>query len=393
MSLDSIKIKFKSRYYNGYFFSERAGYNFTNNKWRKSEQKKGRYVPRYGIMPDYKNPDKKWFYMELSIPKLLFGDNITDIHEYDFETLVQAIFDFCQEIGMPILKPEIRATEPTLFAISKNIDLSDICSCKEAIRVLKFFDYKTYSKHRKIEFNNERYGGSEIIFSTKQETFKIYDKLCEVQNNAKSEKELQNAELIKNNQLKKDGNIISELLRLELTLKTHRKIQHKLGPYLKNKRLSLKNLFQEKIWERALKDEVNISLNHPLQKIILLSLENENLIDEFLNKHYSHIQTKDTIKTLIMKLKRFGLAQTRAIFMNTYLSRQTWHNYMKRLVNLQKHINYKEISQITNAQIHSYILQHFDIHTSIQDELGLNIKNKLSKNIDSKHSNTYERKI
>ena len=47
---------------------------YTNITWRKDRIKRGFYTPKYWIEEDYLHK-KTYFVIELSIPKLLFGEN------------------------------------------------------------------------------------------------------------------------------------------------------------------------------------------------------------------------------------------------------------------------------------------------------------------------------
>ena len=394
--IDTIRLKFKYELKNSSYFQEKirqrelnlfyakgSRYIWTNNTWRKDRQKQGIYTPKYWIEQDFLNPAKTYFCLEASLPKLLYGENHSIIHEHQLDDIIKSLREFLQTIGIYIFSHQIKEAIPTLLAIGKNIQLEKICSCDLALKAIKPFDYKAHSKYRIVDFSDYKYGGKEMIFSKgkiSSETIKAYDKKREILNNAKTKEEKEMAKKFEDNN--------AEVLRIELTLKTLRKITAKFKPYIGRKNPTLETIFKQDIWDDLLKQEVNAVFNHQLQKILFLSLESQPFIEKFLDEHYSHIQTKDTIKGILASLQTYGLAETRSRYLQRYKSRQTWYNYLKRLDELQNHFDVKALNNLTNVKIHSYILSQFGISTSTQEELGLNFNNQLSKKIDIKQCNT-----
>jgi len=387
--MDTIRLKFIYSKPNNIFFQEkiRGKQIWTNNAWRKEQQEAGIYMPKYWIEEDFINPAKTYFYFEASVPKLLSEENITAIRDDQLDKVAIAISNFCKKVGVYVFPEQIKNTTPTFLAIGKNINLTNFCYTSNALKVLKPFDYKPHSAQRLVDFSDCKHGGKEVIFSISTETLKAYDKSQEIKNRAETSKELEIANLMNNGQYRIDNQLASQILRIELTLKTKRKVQQKFKPYLKNITPTFQNIFKEELWKQILKDEVEKTFNHPLQKMIFLSLESQPFIDSFLDKNYSHIQTKDTIKGLLSDLQEFGLAETRNNYLKKYRSRQTWYNYLKRLKELEKHFDWTALSKSDNAKIHSYILACFGISNKIQQELSLVFDTKVSKNIDIKQRN------
>ena len=400
--MDTIRLKFRHTLPNTDYFNEEirkqelnltyvAGSRFawTNNAWRKERQERGLYTPKYWIEEDYKKPEITHFCFEASLPKLLNSENITPLCDGQLEEVITAIINFLKEIGIYIFSTQIKNAVPTLIAIGKNINITKLCSCDLAIKSLKPFDYKSNAKHRVVDFSDYKDKGKELIFSIKKtETHKVYDKVKEILNQAHTNREREIAKLIRNNEYRIDGELVSEILRVELTFKTGRKIQQRLKLYLGNKPPTFENIFKQEIWDGLLREEMDKIFNHPLQKIIFLSLESQPFINSFLDEHYKHIQTKDTIKGILASLQEFGLAGTRKQYLDRYKSRQTWYNYLNRLKGLQKHLDGGALQKLSNVKIHSHILEQFGITTASQEELDLIFKNTLSKSIDNKLRNT-----
>lgn len=390
MDIDTIKLKFAYPRSDNKFFKDKLHQKnvWTNNTWRKELQARGVYAPKFWFETDYKNENKTYFCFEASIPKFINSSNLISIKDYQFNDVVNSIVDFCKPLGVYLFPNQIKDTIPNGVAIGTNINLTSICTVDNALKVLKPFDYKSHSKHRLIDFSDHKHGGKEIIFSFKTETFKAYNKSRELLNNAKTNKELEISSILKNGEYIMDGQLAIEVLRLELTLKNKTKVKSRFRKYLGELPATFENIFKEQIWESILKDEINNIFNHPLQKIIFISLEKQPVIDRFLNDNYKHIQTRAMMRDIIMKAHEKGLAEVRNELLNMYKSRQTWYNYLHRLNNLQKYFDWSTLSILDNVKIHSFIMDHFGITTRHQEELSLKFNPVVSKNIDNKPCNT-----
>ncbi len=398
--MDTIKLKFKYQKPNNNFFSEQihkkdlalehisgSRYVWTNNNWRNEQTDKGLYIPKYWIEQDFKNPDETYFLIELSAPKFLNGENISALKETDLTPLVKKISEFCKGLGVFIFEKQILNAVPTVLAVGININITHLCFCESAIEALAKFDYKPYAIQRIIFLLDLKNAGREIIFSTPNtETFKIYSKNREIMNNAKTVEEKQIAELLKADKYKKNQVYINEILRVELTLKTGRKVKERLKPYLGETAPTLENIFKPQIWEALIKEEISRIYNHPLKNFIFLSLEQEPFIEAFLDKNYGHIETKDTIMGIIAGFQKKGIAQTRKNYFEKYKSRQTWYNYLGRLKKLEGCLDLKALASLSNFKIHSFILNQFGIENSQQIELEFNTS--VSNKIDTKRRNT-----
>lgn len=384
LQMDTIRLKFKRPLPSNspYFIEKIKGKDaWTNNAWRKERQRSGLYVPKYWIEADFMDPNTTYLYFELSLPKMLFKNNLTELQEKNFEEVVSLIADFSRQIGIPVLSEEIRVAKPTILAIGKNISLTNICSCDLALKTLAMFDYKPYAEHRIVAFNDCKAKGKEIHFNIqKTETTKFYDKKKEIINNAETAEEKTLAVGFNR------PDCVVEILRVERTFKTKRKIAEKFGPYLRGKEPTFENLFNMEMCSSLLKDEVRKILDHPFANFLFLALEQRPLIEAILDKSFSHIQTRDTVMGLIMDLQELGLAGTRQKYLEGFRSRQTWYNYKKRLKIISKRIDWQQLSYLDSFRIYKYILKQFGIDNSYQ--LELDFQTGLSKKVGAQPRNT-----
>jgi len=401
--MDSLRLKIKYLLSdNNFFFKEKISkkelylehitghrYAWTNNNWRKQEQKRGLYVPKYWIEQDFINPDVFYFCIEFSVGKLLSGENITPVKENEFEQVISTLNQFLQKIEVYILASQIRNCIPTLVAVKQDINITDVCSASLALQTLNPFDYKPHSKHRRVRFSDYKNTGDEIIFTIKNtETFKFYDKTRELFNNAQTTEEKEIAQLIKTNNYRLEGCSASEILRAELTFKTKRKVQQRFKPFLNGKSPTFENIFKEDVWRELIKQEIQKVYDHPLKEIIFLAVQSQPTIDVFLDQNFKHIQLKNNVRGIITSLQEKGLAQTRKDYLESYRSRQTWYNYVKRLEKLAKQLDCSSLGNLTNIRIYSQILKKFGIETAYQTKLDLFPDNRLSKKRDIEPRNT-----
>jgi len=199
----------------------------TNVRWIKEMRKKGAYVPTYGVHENYNDPGKRYLVIEFSAPKLLFGENVTELKDCNFIKIVIKLQSFIKGLGLYVFEKQILNAKVEKIAIGKNMPLGTICSVDTVINILSRFDYKPHADHRMINFYDHKSGGKEIYFNIKEsETTKIYDKKRELLNNAKTTEEKKLAI-----ELNKDKYCI-EMLRVEITYKTSRKVKSKFSKHI-----------------------------------------------------------------------------------------------------------------------------------------------------------------
>lgn len=331
-------------------------------------------LPKFWIEQDFIDYRKTYFVIEASLPKLIFQENSKGLKNEDLEEVVKAIVNFCRQIGIYIFPIDILNALPTLVAIGKNISITNLCNCDTVLKTLAPFDYKPHAINRMVAFNDYKNNGKELYFNIRgTETTKFYDKKRDILNRAETIKEKELAKELGRN------DVVVEILRFERTFKTGKKVGEKFRPLLGGKPATFQNIFNTKIWDALLTEEINLILNHPLKNFIFLSLEEEPFIDAFLRKNFKQIQIRHLVKGFISDLQKNGLATTRKEFLDTFKSRQTWYNYQKRLEQLNKQINTSTLKNLDSHRIHSYILKQFGIDTTHQAKL---FDTLLSKKID-----------
>lgn len=381
--MDTIRLKFNINFnnLNNFFFSQKIQHKeiintpigkgssrfiFTNNNWRKEREKNGIYTPKYWIEEDFLNPSTKYLLVEFSAPKLCFGTSLIKLKNNHLPLLIEKIINFFQEIKITITSQQILCSFPIFISFAENIDITKICSCDQAINILSSFDDRFRSNCYIIKPKN---GGIELYYNTKSSTFKLYDKLREIKNNAVTREERKIIEAHSIKEYRKKEIWICEILRVELTLKSKDSIIKRLTPYIENT-ITLETLFQEEIWFNLLRNEIEKIFNSPMKNFVFLSRLNGPAIEAFLNKNSKHFSKKAIIKeTLSIMQRKDGLKGLREYYFDNYKSRQTFYNHISILKRLSKQIDFSDIQNLTSSNVHDYLLRKFDIKEQVQNKL------------------------
>ena len=337
---------------------------YTSNAWRKEQQKNGIYVPKYWLEADFVDPSITYFVIELSVPKLLFGTSAREPRNEHRELAVQKIQEFCLTIGIRLFKQQIFGMIPSAVSFGKNIDITSLATCEQAITVLSRFNDRFRSD---IYTYRPAKGGSELYFNSKSSTFKVYDKLKEIENNAITPEEQGIVDASKSSGQKPIW--ICETLRTELTLKDTGSIKKRLKPYMKDPP-TFGNIFRDDIWADLVKNEVERVFNHPLADFVFLSTLQANVIQKLLDRHIKNPTTKLWVRDMIEKIQRFGGTKgVKRYYLEAFKSRQTYYNHLKASKKIIKNVSLPELENLTASKFHSFYLGQFGIENTIQDTL------------------------
>ena len=335
--------------------------------WRDERIKQGIYTPKIWFQDDFKNPKNKIFFIEVSVPKFIYGHNAIIPKDSDLETFVKKIQDLLSEIGArKIFSKEILDTTPSLVAFGCNMDFTKVCSCDQAIETLSAFDDRFRSECHTIKPKN---GGNELYYSTKASTLKVYSKLPEMKNNSitPQEKMFVESYLQKRHRSKKIW--VCELLRAELTLKGMGSVRKRLKPFC-GEEITLENMFKNEMWDELLRNEIERIFVHPLQDFIFLSKLQAPILEAVLDKNIKHIDKRLRLKDAIEKIQTSGgLKNFKGYTFEKYKSRQTYYNHLKILDSLVKNIDFSSFGKLTSKEIHKHFLEYFNLKSPPQSKL------------------------
>ena len=201
-------------------------------------------------------------------------------------------------------------------------------------------------------------GGVELYFNSKSSTFKVYDKLREIKNNAITKEEMA---IVKALQPSENGQWICENLRTELTLKDSTSIRKRLKPYMKSEP-TFSKIFKEYLWDELLRNETIKAFNHPLKEFVFLSSIQANAIQALLDINIKHLTTKLQVKDMIEKIQREGGTKgVRKYYEQAYKSRQTYYNHLKKLEKILANIDLNHQETLTSRRFHDFYLRSLGI--------------------------------
>jgi hypothetical protein len=228
--LDTIILQFEPNQYHitnyGNFGTSKEQVEKTSSgfcKWHNNptsrDKKLGVYKPRLTLI---KRGFRKVLKIEFSAPKLLFGNNIDELEEKNYDEVVKKLQERLKDMGVLVWTKHIEEAEVLSFHPSKNIPLSGGYTASLAISELK-----KVGLNKRFDFDekNFRNNGEVLQFYTRSHSFAIYDKINDL---AKPQKRAVDKEQTKQ-QLTifdyiKENKLHLELLRFEIRLSVKQKM-------------------------------------------------------------------------------------------------------------------------------------------------------------------------
>lgn len=133
------------------------------------------YRPRLTLMKRMtKKSDEIPLKIEFSVAKLLYGNNVEEVQEKDFEAVVEALRKGCQAMGADISAETLRNAKVSAFHPSKNIELLDGYTSSFVITELHKINA---SKQMDLNRDSFRNSGHSLQFYTNSHSLVIYDKV------------------------------------------------------------------------------------------------------------------------------------------------------------------------------------------------------------------------
>ena len=220
---------------------------YVNNPTKKDKEKWG-YMPRLTIL---KRGNRIYLKIEFSAPKLLFGNNLDELEENNFDEIVSKIQEKTRNMGVMLWTHQIENAEVISFHPSKNIPLSKGYTSSFAIRELSKINFSQKLDIEKISFRNN---GESLQFYSNQHSFVLYDKIRDLSKPLKraidkdqTKRQTSLFEYIKNQ--KKHP----EVLRFEVRLSYKRKMLEVLKEVGFTDTPLFKNIFKKDICQRIVK--------------------------------------------------------------------------------------------------------------------------------------------
>jgi len=224
------------------------GFGKCTNNGLKEVKKQGKYQAKLTAI----KRDRVYFLkIEFSAPKVMFGDNLNEIMESDFEPMILRLREMVREMGVLLQVEQIKNAKVIGFHPSKNIPLTNRYTASFAIRELYKVNLSEKMDIQRVSFRND---GEAIQLYSKRHSFVFYDKINDL---TKPEKRA-----IDKNQTAQQRSLFEfirankkglEVLRLEIRLSQSDKMKEVLADVGFDQEPILKNIFKKSLCQKIVK--------------------------------------------------------------------------------------------------------------------------------------------
>jgi hypothetical protein len=317
----------------------------------KKELKNGFYRPRLTLIKAV----RKGGYpielkIELSLPKLFFGNNFDELEDVNFLRTVRLLNRELKNMGVQIPFENLEKASVSAIHYSKNIHLKGGESCSMILNELRKIDLSA-----RIDIGSEKFrnGGDALHFHTNTRDIVFYDKI----------KDLQQAKISKKRAIEKDNSMQIKLFddsqcisglqvfRMEVRLGNRREIRNIFEKIKISPNLNFKELFRKEISKKVLSyfwSEIESASQ-------LLNFKTEGVFElaNSLKTNNPKIKTKKLLEHIgfLVLGKEGGTKQLRSFlgYQNTDKDNRKWYAMKKEIksLNYDKRGNYQAIDTIS----------------------------------------------
>lgn len=115
--------------------------------------------------------------IEFSAPKLIYGNNIEELAEAQFDAVVAALNDRLQRLGLTIGAEQLKTASVRAVHYSKNVEMQDGYSAMYAIAEISKINLNTRFDLSRTRYMND---GQSLCMYTRSHSFVIYDKVADL---------------------------------------------------------------------------------------------------------------------------------------------------------------------------------------------------------------------
>lgn len=229
------------------------GYIPSKQNPTKRELQNGYYKPRLTLTNRYNHTGRREasLKIELSLPKLLFGNNFDELTENDFAPAVALLKSRLKEMGVMVWEHFLVNAPVSAIHYSKNIPLTDGTTPHYLISKIKQANISLALDVNQTDYRND---GHSYKWHSNSYEVAFYDKLKDLEMANKSEKRaIENENAIQLNLFEtfKERKRL-EVMRMEVRLNKRQKIGQLFRTLGIQSELTLKNLFSPTIAQRIL---------------------------------------------------------------------------------------------------------------------------------------------
>ncbi len=183
-----------------------------------SQKKDGIYRPRVRAIQRGRTA---FIQIEFSVPKLIKGNNVDEVSESDFGTIITTLQTRLKDFGMYIFEPQLRKASISVFHPSKNVVLSGGYTVSGILKELHKINLTKKMDLNRDSFRND---GESLQCYSNSHSLVIYDKARDLRKPSKRavDKDQTPSQLSLFHNLK--TNSLIEILRIEVRLSSKQKM-------------------------------------------------------------------------------------------------------------------------------------------------------------------------
>lgn len=243
------------------------------NNPSKEDIRQGIYRPRLTI---FKRVAHGGFginlHVELSLPKLIFGNNFDELTDADFDDIITTLKRQLFVMGVLVSQDNLRSAPVHTVHYSKNVMFDDYTTASMILAELEKIKVNRNMDLNRTDFRNQ---GEAIRYFSKAFEFVLYDKVADLTKSSDRamEQEDRGCNLQMNifEAVRKQGKPV-EVLRLELRLKSQRKMKAMFEKIGIESDCTFQSLFSQRISQTLLCDYWN-GIYEELLPILLQELD------------------------------------------------------------------------------------------------------------------------
>lgn len=298
-----------------------------------SDKKLGIYRPRLTVTKRITNEGLQiTLKVEFSAPKLLFGNNFTELVEQDFGQLVTVLHQNLISMGVSITPPTIRKCTVSAIHYAKNVPLTDGSTTFSILKEIQKSNITQRLDSNQTDYRNE---GHSFKFRCNSYEVAFYDKIRDLQFAADSEKRaVENDNYMQlglfDNATQRKSKKFWEVLRVEIRLNQRQKIKALLKGLKYKIEPTFEDLFNLGLAQNILIHYLDqIEDNIPQTTLFVETSYKDLLANIIINNPHAKITDIFAVLGFHKTLKQLTVREVRALLRGK--SQGTWYKFFKKM--------------------------------------------------------------
>ncbi|MBI2596364.1 hypothetical protein HYW46_06545 [Candidatus Daviesbacteria bacterium] len=298
-------------------------------KYTQNINQKYGYYPRLTVTPRWKGYLEIPLKIEFSVPKLLYGNNLDEVSEDDFERVIEVLQSKLKEMGIRVFPEQLRNALVSAVHYSKNIPLSHFVTASWVISVLSKLDVTKRLELNHRHFKNQ---GHALYFDCGSYQIVIYDKLKDIGKSKRHavDKEPTSEQLGLFDFIKKNK-IPAEILRIEIRLVQKGKLNSLFTQFGYPANPTFKQIFNSEIARKVLHFYWDFIANE--KSLFLLKATDQDTLKQVIEFQRLNKRKLSTIETLgiaqIIEYSKTNGLRTLRESLSSFYSDRNWFRQQK----------------------------------------------------------------